>query len=304
LGIDDPRTLQSLTDPKAQAEYKAGLDQMSAHLQAQRGRMPAQQFAAHAGVLSQAHGLLAQAKSGLPLDQLKARLEAMRPGDPVAIQGMKALAADPEAQKKIAEFGDSYGSRTAPLMKLWQSLNEGPLKGWGQTMVYGGMGLGLLGILAALNGQGMTGLGLLGAGVGLGGYALSQAPGGFQGALGGLREAATGPQAPQPYPLPGQEAKPLSEEHNFIGQVKSKLWAGDRPGAAGQILTAAKYRPELMTLLQQVNTLKRTPLLGMAVTPSTLGAYLKATGGPALAPQDLADVLSLWPEIEKGLPKQ
>ena len=281
--------LEVLKDPDRLREHEAKLDAIETDLAKLGPRLGPRTLHARMAVVRAQRTVAAQARMfGLegrvvPATELRARLGLADPNDPAVAAGLESLGRD--ASVKNLPPG-------ADLLQVWKAL-EPTMGGWGQTLVLGGMSLGLLGLLHGLftgGGSGAMGLGLLG--LGAAGYALHQVPGGLPAVANGLMGLfGGGSKQTTRQSSSGRPGLSWSNEPETPQVLARRL----PPNLGGAVGSAADIRPLGQQLTPAV--LERVPSrqepitgqLGSASKPT----YVRVPGSATTGYQSTADMPAL-----------
>jgi hypothetical protein len=214
----------TLQDPAAFESYHQGLENLERQVASQAGRISRDRALYMTENIRHARSIaaLAQAErvTGQPvvsLDHLRQRLNSADMQDPVVQTTLDGIRRDPEFARQARAFESQYPDVHEPtgnlLEDIWGQAGKA-FGGWGRTMLLGGMGLGLFGMLSGLSGQ-TSGMGMWGpllGGVGLAGLAATggsqQGAGNLMGGLGSLFGMGQAPQGFSPLQAPPSGAPP------------------------------------------------------------------------------------------------
>src|SRR5437667_202849 len=177
------------------------------------------------------------------LNHLQARLNSADMRDPVVQTALDNIKKDPEFARQARAFEAQYPDVHEPtgnlLEDIWGQAGKA-FGGWGRTMLLGGMGLGLFGMLSGLTGQ-TSGMGMWGpllGGVGLAGLAATggsqQGAGNLMGGLGSLFGMGQAPQGFSPLQAPPAPAQPAPAQPAPAAGAAPPAAAGNAPAPTQQ----------------------------------------------------------------------
>jgi hypothetical protein len=222
----DPEQLQVMSsDPARMQQYMGQLKALGDSVKALGGKADPRLLAYAHHVLTKGASLAALMKTygvtgQMPtIEGLRQHLQNAQTNDPLVQESFKIMSQDPDWQRANP---DPNVSGWGALTQLWDQLGDPKfLGGWGRTLVLGGLGIGLVGLLGGMFGQG--GFSSMGSWLPM---------------LGGLGAAAFG--------LSGGSGKGLS---NLWGTIQRFFGGGQKaPGqlrlpAVGEPLTGAAVYP-------------------------------------------------------------
>jgi len=175
----DPTKLQQMK-PEQIAVLQKDLTAMEQQLLSQAGKVHPQELSAKLDIVRQSRLMAAQFIASkttgqfLPAEELSRILAEQNPNSPLVRAAFSNLMQDPAAQAEFAKLKAESPATSAGEVwsDIWSDIDR-QLPGWGHTLVLGGAGLSLIGLIAALSGAGAWAMLPAAAGLGAAAYGLT-----------------------------------------------------------------------------------------------------------------------------------